>query len=102
MHQVSLKKICPLEAFQLHYCPDNDAKSMVKHFIFLQKFAVIMFRLSYSSFYRYRTAAIKQCVRTLKIYRLIEVQMLNSQTAISAMKLYMQKVLTMIILIYFR
>ena len=41
MHQVSLKKICPLEAFQLHYCPDNDAKSMVKHFIFLQKFAVL-------------------------------------------------------------
>ena len=41
MHQVSLKKICPLEAFQLLYCPDNDAKNMVKHFIFLQKFCVI-------------------------------------------------------------
>ena len=41
MHQVSLKKICPLEAFQLYYCPDNDAKSMVKHFIFLQTFAVL-------------------------------------------------------------
>ena len=41
MHQVSLETICPLKAFQLHYCPDNDAKSMVKHLIFLQKFAVI-------------------------------------------------------------
>ena len=41
MHQVSLETICPLKAFQLHYCLDNDAKSMVKHFIFLQKFAVI-------------------------------------------------------------
>ena len=41
MHQVSLETICPLKAFQLHYCPDNDAKSMVKHFIFLHKFAVI-------------------------------------------------------------
>ena len=40
MHQVSLETICPLKAFQLHYCPDNDAKSMVKHFIFLQKIAV--------------------------------------------------------------
>ena len=41
MHQVSLETICPLKAFQLHYCPDNDAKSMVKHLIFLQKFAVL-------------------------------------------------------------
>ena len=42
MHQVSLETICPLKAFQLHYCPDNDAKSIVKHFIFLQKFSVIV------------------------------------------------------------
>ena len=44
MHQVFLEKICPLEAFQLHYCPDNDAKSMVKHLIFPRKFAVISLR----------------------------------------------------------
>ena len=36
MHQVSLETICPLKAFQLYYCPDNDAKSMVKHFIILK------------------------------------------------------------------
>ena len=41
MHQVSLETICPLKAFQLHYCPDNDAKSIVKHLVFLQKFAVL-------------------------------------------------------------
>ena len=41
MHQASLNKMCPLKAFQLPYCPDNDAKSMVKHLIFLQKFAVL-------------------------------------------------------------
>ena len=41
MHQVSLETICPLKAFQLRYCPDNDAKSIVKHFIFLHKFTVI-------------------------------------------------------------
>ena len=41
MHQVSLETICPLKAFQLHYCPDNDAKSIVKHFIFLHKFSVL-------------------------------------------------------------
>ena len=41
MHQVSLETICPLKAFQLHYCPDNNAKSMVKHFIFLQKYSVL-------------------------------------------------------------
>ena len=41
MHQVSLETICPLKAFQLHYCPDNDAKNIVKHFIFLHKFAVV-------------------------------------------------------------
>ena len=41
MHQVSLETMCPLKAFQLPYCPDNDAKSMVKHLIFLQKFAVL-------------------------------------------------------------
>ena len=33
--------MCPIEAFQLPYGPDNDAKSMVKHLIFLQKFAVV-------------------------------------------------------------
>ena len=41
MHQVSLETICPLKAFQLHYCPDNDAKSIVKHFIFLHEFSVV-------------------------------------------------------------
>ena len=41
MHQVSLETICPLKAFQLHYCPDNDAKSIVKHLIFLHKFTVL-------------------------------------------------------------
>ena len=41
MHQVSLETICPLKAFQLHYCPAKNAKSMVKHFIFLHKFSVI-------------------------------------------------------------
>ena len=41
MHQVSLKTVCLSKAFLLHYCADNDAKSMVKHLIFLQKFAVI-------------------------------------------------------------
>ena len=30
MHQVSLETICALKAFQLHYGPDNNAKSMVK------------------------------------------------------------------------
>ena len=45
MHQVSLETICPLKAFQLHYCPDNDAKSIVKHFIFLHKFSVISWYL---------------------------------------------------------
>ena len=40
MHQVSLETICPLKAFQLHYCPAKNAKSMVKHFIFLHKFSV--------------------------------------------------------------
>ena len=30
-----------LKASQLHYCPHDDAKSMVKHLIFLRKFAVI-------------------------------------------------------------
>ena len=25
----------------VHYCPDNDAKSIVKHFIFLHKFTVV-------------------------------------------------------------
>ena len=30
-----------LKAFQLHYCPDKNAKSMVKHFIFLHKFSVL-------------------------------------------------------------
>ena len=38
---MSLETKCLLKAFQLHYCPDNDAKSMVKHLIFLRKFAVI-------------------------------------------------------------
>ena len=38
---MSLETIYLLKAFQLHYCPDNDAKSMVKHLIFLRKFAVI-------------------------------------------------------------
>ena len=42
MQKVSIETICPLKAFQLYYCPDNDAKTMVKHFIFLQKFAVII------------------------------------------------------------
>ena len=41
MHQVSLETTCPLKAFQLHYCPGNNAKSMVKHFIFLHKFSVL-------------------------------------------------------------
>ena len=41
MHQVSLETICPLKTFQLHYCPAKNAKSMVKHFIFLHKFSVI-------------------------------------------------------------
>ena len=41
MHQVFLETICLLTEFQLHYCPDNDAKSMVKHFNFLQKLAVL-------------------------------------------------------------
>ena len=30
-----------LKASQLHYCPHDDAKSMVKHLIFLRKFAVL-------------------------------------------------------------
>ena len=41
MYQVSLETICPLKAFQLYYCPDNDAKSVLKHFIFLHKFSVV-------------------------------------------------------------
>ena len=45
MHQVSLETICPLKAFQLHYCPDNNPKSMVKHFIFLHKFSVVWRRM---------------------------------------------------------
>ena len=38
---MSLETKCLLKLFQLHYCPDNDAKSMVKHLIFLRKFAVV-------------------------------------------------------------
>ena len=41
MHQVSLETICLKKPFQLHYCPHNDAKSMVKRFIFLHKFSVL-------------------------------------------------------------
>ena len=41
MHQASLETICLKKPFQLHYCPHNDAKSMVKRFIFLHKFTVI-------------------------------------------------------------
>ena len=41
MHRVSLETICPLKAFLPHNGPDNNAKSMVKHFIFLHKFSVI-------------------------------------------------------------
>ena len=40
---MSLETKCLLKAFQLHYRPDNDAKSMVKHLIFLRKFAVLHF-----------------------------------------------------------
>ena len=39
MQKVSLETTCSLKAF--HYCPDNDAKSIVKHFIFLPKLSVI-------------------------------------------------------------
>ena len=38
---MSLEIMCPLEAFQLLYCTGNDAKSTVKHLIFLHKFLVI-------------------------------------------------------------
>ena len=38
---MSLETKCLLKAFQLHYYHDNDAKSMVKHLIFLRKFAVL-------------------------------------------------------------
>ena len=38
---MSLETKCLLKAFWLHYCPENDAKSIVKHLIFLQKFAVV-------------------------------------------------------------
>ena len=31
-----------MKAFQYHHYLDNDAKTMVKHLIFLRKFAVIM------------------------------------------------------------
>ena len=41
MHQVSLETICPIKVFQLYYCPDDYAKSMVKHFIFLHKLTVL-------------------------------------------------------------
>ena len=41
MHQVSFETICLKNPFQLHCCPHNDAKSMVKHFIFLHRFSVI-------------------------------------------------------------
>ena len=41
MPQVFLETIYTLKVFQLYYYPDNDAKSMVKCFIFLQKIAVI-------------------------------------------------------------
>ena len=37
---MSFETKCLLKAFQFHYCPDNDAKSMVKHFNFLQKVSV--------------------------------------------------------------
>ena len=38
---MSLETKSLLKAFQLHYCLDNDAKSMVKHLFFLRKFAVL-------------------------------------------------------------
>ena len=39
---MSLETICPLKAFQLHYCPDNDVKSMLKHLIFPSKICRLM------------------------------------------------------------
>ena len=39
---MSLEIIYRLKAFQLYHCPDNNAKSVVKHLIFLRKFAVIL------------------------------------------------------------
>ena len=47
IQQVSLQTICPPKAFQLHYSSDNNAKCMVKHFIFLQKFSVIISSFSF-------------------------------------------------------
>ena len=38
---MSLKTICLLKAFLHSYYADNDAKSMVKHLIFLRKLAVL-------------------------------------------------------------
>ena len=38
---MSLKTICLSKAYRHYHCADNDAKSMVKHLIFLRKFAVI-------------------------------------------------------------
>ena len=32
LHQASLETICPLKTFQLHHCPNNNAKNRVKHF----------------------------------------------------------------------
>ena len=48
-HIVCLKTISHIESFLHHYCSENHAKSMVKHLIFLQKFAVLI------SFTKWRT-----------------------------------------------
>ena len=45
--KVSLKTICLSKAFLHYYYADNDAKSMVKHSIFPQKFAVISYTIPY-------------------------------------------------------
>jgi len=41
IHQMPLEIMYQLEAFQLPYSLDNDAKSMVKHLKFPQIFAII-------------------------------------------------------------
>ena len=38
---MSLETICLLKSFLLYYCSEKNAKSRVKHFVFLQKIVVL-------------------------------------------------------------
>ena len=67
MHQISLETICLLKAFQLHYCPNNSAKSMVKHFVFLLTFSVFFLQSRPCTFFFIRTSFFEQAFNVLDL-----------------------------------